>query len=232
MPPIERTGPSLTAMRITAVCVVHALLPEPGNPDGTTGIDKRPVAGAVDVGELGLAGDTQRDTQYHGGAEYAVYAYADEDADWWARELGREVPAGLFGENLRTSGVDVTGAVVGTRWRIGESGLVIEVTSPRNPCATFARRMDLPHWVRRFTEHRAPGAYFRVVEPGPVAAGDRIEVLSVPAHGISVGDLMTPARPGAALALLAADAAGTVRLGPRMRSDATREANRGAPAGP
>ena len=212
---------------ISAVCIVHRLRPEPNNPDGTTAIDKRPVQGPVQVGLRGLAGDLQKDLEYHGGEEYAVYLYADEDAQRWAAELGRDIPAGLFGENLRTSGLDVSGLVIGARYRIGVSGLEVEVTSPRNPCATFARRMDEPRWVKRFTQGRAPGAYVRVLTPGIVQSGDAIEEVDVPAHGITVADVMKPARPGSAGALLAADAAGEVDLGPRMRSDATKEASRG-----
>lgn len=208
--------------RITAVCVLHALLPESSTPDGTTAIDKRPVAGPVPVGPLGLLGDRQSDSRHHGGAEYAVYLYADEDAARWADELGREVPPGLFGENLRTTGLDVSGAVVGQRMRVGRSGLVVEVTAPRNPCATFARRMGEPRWVRRFTDRRAPGAYLRVLTPGTVVAGDEVEVLHVPAHGITVADVMAPARDGAMAALLAAAAEGRVVLGERMGRAARR----------
>jgi MOSC domain-containing protein YiiM len=208
--------------RITAVCVVHALLPEASTPDGTTAIDKRPVAGPVQVGPHGLIGDRQSDSRHHGGAECAVYLYADEDAARWADELGRDIPPGLFGENLRTTGVDVSGAVVGQRMRIGRAGLVVEVTAPRNPCATFARRMGEPRWVRRFTEGRAPGAYLRVLTPGTVAVGDEVEVMHVPAHGITVADVMAPPRDGAMAVLLAAEAEGQVLLGERMGRAARR----------
>jgi MOSC domain-containing protein YiiM len=212
---------------VTAVCVLHTLLPEPGNPDGLTAIDKRAVANPVHVGPLGLAGDQQRDTAHHGGEEYAVYLYADEDAARWAAELRRDIPPGLFGENVRTSGLDVSGLVIGTTLRLGPAGPVVAVTSPRNPCATFARRMGEPRWVRRFAEERAPGAYVRVVAPGDLAVGDPIDVMAVPGHGVTVSDLMSPARPGTAAALLAAAGAGEVELGPRMRSDAERERARG-----
>ncbi len=212
---------------ISAVCIVHGLLPEPNNPDGTTAIDKRRVLGPVAVGPQGLAGDLQKDLAHHGGEEYAVYLYADEDAQRWSAELGRDIPAGLFGENLRTSGLDVSGLVIGSRYRIGASGLEVEVTSPRNPCATFARRMDEPRWVKRFTQGRAPGAYVRVLTPGTVQHGDLVEELDVPDHGITVADVMKPAQPGAASALLTAEAAGRVQLGQRMRADATQQAARG-----
>ncbi|HWI34141.1 MAG TPA: MOSC domain-containing protein, partial [Lapillicoccus sp.] len=90
-----------------------------------TAIDKRPVAGTVHVGPLGLAGDEQVDRN-HGGPDRAVYVYADEDAAWWSERLEREIAPGLFGENLRTTGLDVTGARVGEQWRVGDE-VVLEV---------------------------------------------------------------------------------------------------------
>ncbi len=212
--------------QITAVCVLHQLLAEPSNPDGTTAIDKRPVPGPVDVGSLGLTGDDQSDKRHHGGEDQAVYLYADEDADWWAAELGRDIAPGLFGENLRTTGIDLSSTLIGQRWRIGESGLVVEVTSPRDPCATFARRMGEPQWVRRFTQRRAPGAYVRVVEPGVVAAGDQVVALNAPDHDVTVADVMVPAAQGAAARLLAAERSGRLRLTTRMRTSAVKQSAR------
>src|SRR4051794_7283672 len=125
--------------RITAVSVLHEFLPNPFRSVGTTAIDKRPVTGRVAVDVYGVAGDTQCDREVHGGLYQAVYAYADEDAAWWAETLGRDVPPGLFAENLRTSDVDVCGAEIGERWRIGEGAdaAEVEVTSARIPCRTF-----------------------------------------------------------------------------------------------
>lgn len=203
---------------ISAVCVLHALLPDP--PDSMTAIDKRAVPGRVAVGPLGLAGDRQVDTEHHGGADQAVYLYADEDADWWAAELGRDIPPGLFGENLRTSGIDLSGARIGQRMRVGGSGLLLEVTAPRIPCMTFGRRMDEPHWVKRFTQRRAPGAYARVLHIGEVGAGDAVEVLEVPAHDVSVADLLPPVAPGAFGRLLDAERVGAVELSARVRHKA------------
>ena len=85
---------------VTAVCLVHTLLPEVTNPDRLTAIDKRAVGFAVQAGPLGLAADLVKDFRHHGGIEQAVYLYADEDAAWWAAELGREISPGLFGAGL------------------------------------------------------------------------------------------------------------------------------------
>ncbi len=170
-----------------------AAVPYTDHPEGVTGIDKRPVEGAVRVtapgskgtGASGLAGDAVCDTRHHGGTDQAVYAVAREDLDDWERELGRPLPNGSFGENLTTAGVDVSGALIGERWRIGP-GLVLEVTSGRIPCRTFQGHLGEKRWVKRFTEKAAPGAYLRVVEPGEIRAGDPVEVVHRPGHGVTV----------------------------------------------
>ncbi|MEV6550074.1 MOSC domain-containing protein [Streptomyces sp. NPDC051597] len=160
---------------------------------GLTGIGKRPVEGAVGifrpgprgVGASGVAGDDVCDKRHHGGEHQAVYAYAREDLDAWEKELGRELPGGIFGENLTTSGLDVSGARIGERWRIGPD-VVLEVAGARIPCRTFAGTLGEQGWVRRFTRAGAPGAYLRVVEEGRIRAGDAIEVVHRPAHEVSV----------------------------------------------
>jgi MOSC domain-containing protein YiiM len=176
------------AGRIEAVCVSGSdLLPLPGRRPDRSGIDKRPVTGRVAVHPLGLDGDVQVNRKYHGGEGQAVYAYAQEDADWWAAELDRELPPGRFGENLRTTGLDLTGAVLGERWRVGTA--LFEVTACRIPCANFERFWGVPRLVKRFTAHGASGAYLRVLETGDVGAGDAVEVVARPDHGVTVGQL-------------------------------------------
>ena len=178
--------------RVDAVCVVREERKLAGPARfalKNSAIDKRPVEGRVVVRELGLDGDHVCDTKHHGGADQAVYAYAEHEALRWAQELGRELPAGWFGENLRVSGVEVTDAVVGERWAVGDDGLVLEVTIPRIPCMTFARWSEEERWIRRFTQRGDTGAYLRVVAQGTVAAGDRIDVASRPEHGVTVRGL-------------------------------------------
>ncbi|WP_460357403.1 MOSC domain-containing protein [Actinoallomurus acanthiterrae] len=165
----------------------------PWKDSGVTGIDKRPVDGPVAVtapgpkgtGAVGLAGDRVYDVRNHGGDDQAVYAYAREDLDRWAAELGRELPNGVFGENLTTSGVDVNAALIGERWRVGDR-LVLEVSCPRIPCGTFQGFMREQGWIKRFTQAALPGAYLRVIEPGEVQAGDRITVEHRPAHEVTI----------------------------------------------
>lgn len=181
--------------RILSVNVVQAVVPDTRGDLDTTAIDKRPTTGRVEVtadvapGTVGLAGDEVVDVRHHGGRDQAVYAYAVEDRDWWAAEFGRDLSPGSFGQNLDTEGLDLIGAVIGERWRIGDDGVVLEVTGPRVPCATFQGWMDEPQWVKRFTEHGATGAYLRVVEGGTIGAGDDVTVISRPAHGVTVSEV-------------------------------------------
>ena len=156
---------------------------------GRTAIDKRPVHRQVEVSRLGLAGDEQADKPAHGGPEQAVYAYAREDLDWWVEQLGRELANGLFGENITTAGLDVTGALIGEIWQLGTA--TVQVTAPRIPCAVFAGWMDERHWVKRFASARRPGAYLRVLREGTVAAGDPVEVLSRPDERVTIAESMS-----------------------------------------
>ncbi len=158
-----------------------------------TAIDKRPVDHAVlvsapgpkHVSGSGLAGDDVCDRRFHGGDDQAVYAYAREDLDRWAAELGRPLRCGEFGENLTTTGIDISNSVLGERWAIG-TDLVLEVSDPRLPCRTFASFLQQRGWVRQFTERADPGTYLRVITPGEVCAGDPLTVVDRPDHGITV----------------------------------------------
>ncbi|HEY0719145.1 MAG TPA: MOSC domain-containing protein, partial [Streptosporangiaceae bacterium] len=167
--------------------------PNPWKGLGATGIDKRPAGGPVAVtapgprgtGQVGLAGDRVYDVQHHGGTDQAVYAYAREDLDRWEAELGRALASGSFGENLTTSGLDVNGALIGELWRIGPD-VVLEVSGPRIPCATFQGWLERDGWISRFTQAALPGAYLRVIQPGDVRAGDPVQIVQRPGHDVTV----------------------------------------------
>lgn len=231
------SGASTPAGTLTAVCVVHTIHRKTWEEPFSTAIDKRAVEGRVPLQRLGLAGDVQCDRKHHGGTHAAVYAYADEDAAWWAGELTRDITPGLFGENLRTRGVDVTGAELGERWQVGspEEGVLLEVASPRTPCRTFSDRMAEPRWVKRFTERNAPGAYLRVLAAGTIAAGDEVRVVHRPGHGITIGDVTARATPAVMTRLLEVSQGAGFELDPSLRRHAVRVSRRdqgGSPADP
>lgn len=185
---------SLRAMRLLSLNIGQAEVSPYTDPVvGVTGIGKRPVAGPLRVaapgpkgtGGSGVAGDMIADLRHHGGDDQAVYAFAREELDTWERTLGRPLANGLFGENLTTEGLDVSGARIGERWRVG-STVVLEVTSGRIPCRTFAGHVGEEGWMKRFIERSAPGAYLRVIEPGEIRAGDAIRIVHRPDHEVTV----------------------------------------------
>jgi MOSC domain-containing protein YiiM len=163
---------------------------------GFTGIDKRPVDGPVwvsppgpkGVGGSGLAGDTVVDRVHHGGDDQAVYAYSREDLDWWQARIGRSLPSGGFGENLTTAGMDVSAAVIGERWLVGDE-VELAVTLPRIPCRTFAAWLREHDWIHTFRTAARPGAYLRVERAGAVRPGAPVTVTSRPDHGVTVATL-------------------------------------------
>jgi MOSC domain-containing protein YiiM len=184
-----------------------------------TGIWKFPVSGRVRVAGVNVDGDEQADLSVHGGPDKAVYAYATEDYDWWSGELGRDLSPGTFGENLTTRGVEVTHAVVGERWRVGD--VLLEVSEPRLPCWKLALRMGDPRFLKRFAGAMRPGAYLRIVEPGELAAGDAVELVSVPDHGVTI-EMM--ARFGLGEHSLASALLEAPELSANWRNSATRRA--------
>jgi len=180
--------PVMASPRVCSVNVGRAIGASWAGALKSSAIDKRPVASAVQVGMLGLAGDEQSDKVHHGGPDQAVYAYAREDLDWWAGQLGREVRDGTFGENVTTAGLDVSRALIGEIWQFG--GVVVQVTSPRIPCVVFRNWMDEKGWVRVFRAAGRPGPYLRVRQPGMMRAGDPIERLSRPTGSVTVAEVM------------------------------------------
>jgi MOSC domain-containing protein YiiM len=153
----------------------------------TTAIWKAPVVGRVAVRGVNVDGDEQGDRKVHGGVDKALYAYAAEDYDWWAEQLGRPLGPGTFGDNLTTRGLEVSAAVVGERWRAGAT--LLEVAQPRIPCFKLGIRMGSQRFPRRFAAAGRPGAYLRILAEGEVAAGDRVEVVHRPGHGLTVAEV-------------------------------------------
>jgi MOSC domain-containing protein YiiM len=148
---------------------------------------KHPVQDRVAARGVNLAGDDQADRKAHGGFDKAVYAYSIEDLQWWEKELGRPLEHGQFGENLTTQGVDVNESLIGERWQVGN--VVLEVSEPRVPCWRFGVRMQDPMFPKRFTKAMRPGAYLRIISEGELGAGDAIERLVKPDHGVTIRDV-------------------------------------------
>ena len=175
-------------MRVLSVNITAAILEgEWIATEGQTGIDKRPISGAVRFENEQVHGDVIGDKSAHGGYDQAVYAYAREDADWWEQEIALTIENGRFGENLTTQGVDVSAAVIGERWRVGS--VILEVSQPRIPCRTFAGFWKRPTLIKEFMVAGKPGTYLRIIQEGEITAGDEIEIIHLPSHGITIADV-------------------------------------------
>ena len=149
-----------------------------------SGIGKRPVAGAVAVQPLGLAGDEQADPSVHGGLHKAVYAYPHEHMAFWlaerqahgAGEAGEALPPGFVGENLTLCGLLEHQVWVGDTLHVEGSPCVLRVTAPREPCYKFNAVMGFALAARLMVQHARCGFYLSVVTPGTLRAGQALHL--------------------------------------------------------
>ena len=177
-------GPRSVSARVVSVNIGRVReVPYLGRTE-TTAIFKEPTSASVTVTRDAFGDDRQADLSVHGGPDRVAYAYASEDLAWWASELGREVPPGSMGENLTTTGLDITNAVIGERWRIGTA--TFEVAALRSPCFKLGIRMGIPRFSTQFADAARPGAYLRVAVPGSLSVGDGVEVVHRPTHGVTM----------------------------------------------
>lgn len=152
---------------------------EPMEREFRSAIWKAPVAGAVRCGRLGLEGDAVADRRHHGGPDQALLAYgADHYATWRAEGTLGDVGPGAFGENLCITGANEDGTCVGDIYAIGP--VRVQVTKPRQPCNTLARRHQRPTLVREVFRNGRYGWYLRVLEEGPLEAGQAVTLLERP----------------------------------------------------
>jgi MOSC domain-containing protein YiiM len=141
-----------------------------------TGIFKKPVTDALELGLLGFTNDVQVNRKYHGGPDKAVCAYASEHYDFWSKVLGRALPNGSFGENFTLSGLLEDKVHIGDVFQVGSAR--VQISQPRQPCGTLAARFGIANFVKQVVDSGMTGWYFRVLEPGTVKAGDHLELLS------------------------------------------------------
>lgn len=161
----------------------------------STGIYKEPVGGRVTLRKLNLDGDRQADLTVHGGEYKAVYCYPLEHYDYWKRELpDRELPMGVFGENLTLVGSSEDAGLpeervhLGDRFEVGSAEVV--VTQPRLPCYKLGIRFESDDMVRRFLASGRTGFYLAVTREGEVGAGDEMKVLSRDPNGVSIAEIV------------------------------------------
>ena len=96
------------------------------------------------------------------------------------RADGFEVPAGGFGENITTSGLELGELPVGTTLRLGSDALIV-LTGFRDPCAQIDRAHEGARAAVSFKPAAGPmlfrnGVMAMVVHSGVVRPGDPIGV--------------------------------------------------------
>lgn len=161
-------------MRVETIAVGRPRVVEWKGDGVRTSIFKTPVPGPVRAVRHNLEGDRQSDLEVHGGEYKAVYAYAAEHYPWWERRLGRELEPANFGENLTISGFAEPDVCIGDVFRVG--GAELEAAIPRLPCYKLSIRFGDPAMVKKFTQARRWGIYFRVAAEGEISVGDRVEI--------------------------------------------------------
>jgi len=152
-----------------------------------TGIYKLPASEPVKLTKLGLEGDVIVSKKHHGGPDQAVYVYGQADYEWWAKELGKQLVPGTFGENLTISGLESAQFNIGDLLHLED--VTLQVTAPRIPCGTFAARMDDGQWVKRFRKAERPGMYCRVIREGSVQPGNTVSVEKYTGPTISIPEM-------------------------------------------
>jgi len=161
-------------MKLLSVNIGQKQTQQKGNEIETTGIYKLPVQEPVAIKSLGIQSDFICDQKNHGGPDQAIYIYGMPDYEWWSKELGRELSAGTFGDNLTISELESAGFNIGDRLRIGST--ILEVSAPRIPCSTLAARMGDPQFVKKFRQAERPGLYCRVIQEGFVQTGNEVKI--------------------------------------------------------
>ncbi len=156
-------------------------------PREPSAIAKSPREGPIAVGPLGLAGDEQADLSVHGGPDKAIHHYPFDHYPFWRGVMGEQPllsGPGAFGENISALGLVETAVCIGDRYRLGSA--LAEVSQGRQPCWKQGHRLGNPAVTAQIVETRRSGWYYRVIEPGEVAAGDTITLADRPLPGWTV----------------------------------------------
>ena len=147
--------------------------------------NKRSVPSAR-LNPAGLVGDQQADRRYHGGPDRALCGYGWEHYAEWQAKLGVPLAAGAFSENLTLVGLNEAVVCVGDQYSLGDTGVIIEVASPRQPCVRLAAKLGQPNLVALIKETSYTGCYFRVSGEAEIAVGDELKLRARPAEAVTL----------------------------------------------
>jgi MOSC domain-containing protein YiiM/GNAT superfamily N-acetyltransferase len=139
------------------------------------GVPKLPVERAW-VSEQGLDGDAHQHRYVHGGPHRAV-ALLGIEAIERVQADGHPIEPGSVGENLTTTGIELSRLPIGTRLAIGNE-LVLELSGAAGPCDVIkgSFREGKSGRISILTHPDDSRMYARVIAQGEVRAGDAITV--------------------------------------------------------
>jgi MOSC domain-containing protein YiiM len=149
-----------------------------------TGICKHPTDRPVDLRKIGFVGDGVANLRYHGGEDKAVCVYGTNHYHYWEEVMGIQLPPAPFGENLSVSDFHEDGVCIGDVYQIGTA--LVQVSQPRQPCATLAKRYGRRDMLKLVADSGRTGCYFRVAEEGTVKRGDHLILMERDSHNIPV----------------------------------------------
>jgi MOSC domain-containing protein YiiM len=141
------------------------------------GVPKHPVDRAW-VREQGLDGDAHEHRYVHGGPHRAVSLLGIEAIERVQAD-GHPIEPGSVGENLTTTGIELSGLPIGTRLTIGNgAGPVLELSAAAGPCDVIkgSFRDGKSGRISILTHPSDSRMYARVVVEGEVCTGDPITV--------------------------------------------------------
>ena len=152
-----------------------------------TGIYKKPVNHPIYLGKEVVHGDEVSNRKVHGGEFKACYLFGEENYRYW-EELYPDLNwhYGMIGENLTITNLDETKLIIGDIYKLGTA--LIQITQPREPCATFGTKIGDMQALKHFVKQATPGTYVRVLEEGPVTTGDTMELVQSTYNSISISD--------------------------------------------
>ncbi|KAI0386998.1 PK beta-barrel-protein domain-containing protein-like protein [Hypomontagnella monticulosa] len=144
-----------------------------------TGIDKKSRSGRIPVSFVGLDAD-EHDLVFHGGPDKAIHGYCCSHYPTWQKEFpeaASRFKRGGFGENFVVERMNERNVCIGDIVSVGDDGVVLQVSLPRQPCFKLNHRFQLKNFAPNTYKTSRTGWYYRVLHEGTVQAGDEIRLV-------------------------------------------------------
>ena len=123
----------------------------------------------------GAREDEQGNKKLHGGPEMAMHQYSQESYEALKKQfpsIAHNLFVGSIGENISSQTMNDDNVFIGDTYRIG--GVVLQVNSPRAPCAKINQRYGVKNMDLFIANKGITGWYYRVIETGIMQVDDPI----------------------------------------------------------